>query len=380
MMIQCNSPIPLKRFLMLTHFPPMVCPWTFMSHEERYQRVVGQIEGLLLSQIQNGMVQGDAPLGFTYPDYSDWSQVQYHPGYGLRPNLSASRMITTRLENRGSATKYSLIVLTLWSILELFDQDSFVTKRELYYQHINHYRSQVAVDECVKVIACMLRIPRLHLRILSTSKGLFMGNIVFHNAQGIQVIGSHATPIPQDITGISQLASDAKFILVVEKDAVFQRLADDNFAVIYQPCLVITGKGVPDLNTRQFLYHLWTHLKIPVLALMDGDPFGLEILCTYRFGSLPMTWSQELLPVPIMKWIGIFPSDIHQFSREHLKPLSKVDCAKIRSLLQRPYVEAHPELKQEILIMKDHGWKAEIEAVDSVGDFVIRQILSQHWR
>lgn len=126
-----------------TQFPPLVCPWAFMSHEERYQRVVGQIERVLLSQIRNGLVQGETELSFTYPDYSDWSCVKYHPGYGLLPNMNSPKMVNTRLENRGSAAKYSLIVLTLWSILELFDQDSFVTKRELYYQHINDYRSQV---------------------------------------------------------------------------------------------------------------------------------------------------------------------------------------------------------------------------------------------
>jgi meiotic recombination protein SPO11 len=38
--------------------------------------------------------------------------------------------------------------------------------------------------------------------------------------------------------------------LLVEKDAAFQRLAEDRFFNTY-PCIIITGKGEADLATRQ---------------------------------------------------------------------------------------------------------------------------------
>jgi meiotic recombination protein SPO11 len=31
---------------------------------------------------------------------------------------------------------------------------------------------------------------------------------------------------------------------------------------------------------------LWKFLGVPVLALVDADPHGIEIMCVYRFGSL----------------------------------------------------------------------------------------------
>jgi hypothetical protein len=43
--------------------------------------------------------------------------------------------------------------------------------------------------------------------------------------------------------------SDAVFILLVEKDAAFMRLAEDRFYNTY-PCIILTAKGQPDVASR----------------------------------------------------------------------------------------------------------------------------------
>ena len=45
------------------------------------------------------------------------------------------------------------------------------------------------------------------------------------------------------------MQSDALFILLVEKDAAFMRLAEDRFYQTY-PCIIITAKGQPDVASR----------------------------------------------------------------------------------------------------------------------------------
>jgi meiotic recombination protein SPO11 len=47
--------------------------------------------------------------------------------------------------------------------------------------------------------------------------------------------------------------SDALFILLVEKDAAFMRLAEDRFYNTH-PCIIITAKGQPDVATRWGLF------------------------------------------------------------------------------------------------------------------------------
>ena len=49
--------------------------------------------------------------------------------------------------------------------------------------------------------------------------------------------------------------SDALFILLVEKDAAFMRLAEDRFYNTF-PCIIITAKGQPDVASRWGPYTL----------------------------------------------------------------------------------------------------------------------------
>ena len=53
--------------------------------------------------------------------------------------------------------------------------------------------------------------------------------------------------------------SDALFILLVEKDAAFMRLAEDRFYNTY-PCIIITAKGQPDVASRWA--HLWSSSRV----------------------------------------------------------------------------------------------------------------------
>jgi meiotic recombination protein SPO11 len=47
-------------------------------------------------------------------------------------------------------------------------------------------------------------------------------------------------------------AQYATWVLVVEKDAIFQRLTDDRIWELL-PCIIITARGMPDFATRIFL-------------------------------------------------------------------------------------------------------------------------------
>lgn len=48
---------------------------------------------------------------------------------------------------------------------------------------------------------------------------------------------------------VTDISSNAKFILLVEKDAAFMRLSEDRFYNTF-PCIIITAKGQPDVASR----------------------------------------------------------------------------------------------------------------------------------
>jgi DNA topoisomerase VI subunit A len=54
---------------------------------------------------------------------------------------------------------------------------------------------------------------------------------------------------------------------------------------------------------RLFLRKLKLTLKIPVLALVDSDPYGLKILSVYMKGSMNMSYDSSNLTTPGAHWI-----------------------------------------------------------------------------
>jgi meiotic recombination protein SPO11 len=127
---------------------------------------------------------------------------------------------------------------------------------------------------------------------VASEKGVVVGRLTFRE-DGDHIdcrrMGVGGKAIPPNIDKVDAIASDATFILLVEKDAAFMRLAEDRFYNTY-PCIIVTAKGQPDVATRLFLKKLKQELRIPVLALVDSDPYGLKILSVYMKGA----WSGRL--------------------------------------------------------------------------------------
>lgn len=74
------------------------------------------------------------------------------------------------------------------------------------------------------------------------------------------------------------------FTQVIEKDAIFNKLVEDDFH-LKQNAILITSKGFPDTYTREMVNILSEKCSINVFGMFDCDPFGIEIYCCFRFGS-----------------------------------------------------------------------------------------------
>lgn len=188
------------------------------------------------------------------------------------------------------------------------------------------------------------------------------------------------------IDKITDIRSDAEFIILVEKEAAYMRLAEDRFYNKY-PSIVITGKGQPDVATRLFLRKIRDQLKIPVLALVDSDPYGLKILSVYSSGSKSMSYDSSNLTTPDIKWLGVRPSDLDRYNLPaqcRLK-LTDTDRKMGEDLLKEDFVRKNPDWVAEIKLMLKKGEKAEIQALSSFGfqyiteQFLPRKLLDGGW-
>ncbi|XP_041497834.1 meiotic recombination protein SPO11 isoform X4 [Microtus oregoni] len=281
-----------------------------------------------------------------------------------------------------SVKKFALILKILSMIYKLVQSNTYATKRDIYYTDSQLFGNQAAVDNIIDDISCMLKVPRRSLHVLSTSKGLIAGNLRYMEEDGTRVqctCSATATAVPSNIQGIR----NAKFLLIVEKDATFQRLLDDNFCSRMSPCIMVTGKGIPDLNTRLLVKKLWDTFHLPVFTLVDADPHGIEIMCIYKYGSMSMSFEAHSLTVPAIRWLGLLPSDIKRLNipKDSLIPLTKHDHMKLDSILRRPYISCQPFWRKEMEMMADSKMKAEIQALTFLSsDYLSRVYLPNKLR
>ncbi|XP_075427746.1 meiotic recombination protein SPO11 isoform X2 [Ascaphus truei] len=341
-------------------------------------QVLAAIENIIQSVVAS-LSKNQAPV-LTLDNRSSWANIEFNDAVGLQMVKHCTTR-KVRSDSSKSAQRFALILKILSVIYKLVQSNTYATKRDIYYTDVQLFGTQSVVDNIINDVSCMLKFPRRSLHILSTSKGLLAGDLWFTEEDGSKVnCSSNSTGVlvPSNVEGITHMNTRAKFVLIIEKDATFQRLLDDDFCSRLGPCILITGKGVPDLNTRLFIRRLWDSFHVPIFALVDADPHGIEIMCIYKYGSVSMSFEAHHLTVPSIRWLGLLPSDLGRLNipKEAQIPLSVLDQRKLSSIQKRPYLSCQPLWKKELEIMAASGVKAEIQALTHLSyDYLSRVYL-----
>ncbi|XP_071964892.1 meiotic recombination protein SPO11-like [Antedon mediterranea] len=324
-----------------------------------------------IERIIESLQQNKAPA-VAFDSRTSWQNVSFSADVGLKLDKDKS-VSELRFDSINSTTRFALMLSLMSECYKLVQSNTFSTKRDIYYRDPQLFGSQSVVDELADNIACMLSVPRHHLHLLATSKGCLAGDLSFIEMDGNCVDCSTTTTgilVPSHVEGLTNIRSEAKFVLIVEKDATFQKLLDDGLLKRIKSCIIITGKGFPDINTRMMVRKLWDCFHIPIFGLVDADPHGIEILCVYKFGSKSYSFDSHNLTVPSIRWLGVLPSDIKhlQIRKESLIPLTKADMDKAGELIKRPYYKQIPKWMKEIQILLTSGYKAEIQTLTAISN------------
>ncbi|KAI9473801.1 MAG: Spo11/DNA topoisomerase VI subunit A [Benjaminiella poitrasii] len=201
------------------------------------------------------------------------------------------------LSSASSTKALARYISVLQMIYEAVAYKIMVTKRDMFYRDVPLFGTQAVVDIIVDDISCHFNVPRSSLNVSAASKGLVFGPIrikLKNNKmmdcmsihQGEECHDEQGTLIPP-INQILEIQCKANCMIVIEKEATFRYLVSIGFCEsLPQSCVLVTGKGYPDLCTRQFVkYFLTCYRDKPILALMDNDPHGLDIYATYKWGA-----------------------------------------------------------------------------------------------
>ncbi|XP_031744442.1 meiotic recombination protein SPO11-1 isoform X2 [Cucumis sativus] len=230
-------------------------------------------------------------------------------------NLSEGKDVLT-LQRESHVRRLDVLLRVLLIIQQLLGENRHSSKRDIYYMHPSIFTDQSVVDRAINDICILLQCSRHNLNVVSVGNGLVMGWLRFSEAgRRFDCLKkpNSAHFIPVQVEEVIDITSAADYILVVEKESVFQRLANDRFCSRNR-CIVITGRGYPDVPSRRFLRLLVDVLALPAFCLVDCDPYGFDILTTYRFGSMQMAYDAKYLKIPQLRWLGAFASDFEKYN------------------------------------------------------------------
>ena len=274
----------------------------------------------------------------------------------------------------------------------LLSEDRIASQRDLYYQLAGFFTG--GAGECnaeISFIACSLGLSRISLNIYAASRGFIVGHLQMLDDSGhwidLASLGRDGRTISGDMSDLRRpIRSDhARFILVVEKEGIYQELSDAKF-FHQQPCIMVTAHGVPDVATRALVSRLSNDLEIPVYALVDWNPGGVQVAFTYRFGSYSAQArnvpEKALYEISSFFWLGMHSDDARQVADEHKVPMSAGDLIRLNSLRTAPKTRHMPAVQAQLDRMEELNVRVELQALRHDGgvlvDYVTEKILKRH--
>ncbi len=304
------------------------------------------------------------------------SNVKYKPAVG-HFELSGKNKVRTLTVSTVRTFAQTLKMLSMSKLLVGSGRSS--TKREAYYQAYNWgevaFGSQEESDTVMDDIEAMLGVNReqLHFR-AAEHGGAISGELIVidkdrRTGKPVEIdcarFGSGAYSIPTIVEDL-KFKTDAKFILAIETNSMFERLVEESFFDTHH-CILVSMGGVPSRACRRFIRRLSDEKKIPVYVFTDGDPYGyFNIYRTLKVGSGNAAHLNEFFCVPQAQFIGVTPDDIDRYDLP-THPLKEVDIKRAKDAVKNdPFIRHHKP------------WQKAVEKILCKGVRVEQQALAKH--
>ncbi len=288
-----------------------------------------------------------------------------------------SATTTRQLFNLGQARNFMQTLLHGQGINELVDAGKTLSLRGMFYKGLHTvkgtkektFNDQTESDKVLEDLEVTLGALREELHIFAKKRGTMVGNItVIDNGDEINCrkmgSGGYAIPSICEPEVIQFKNVDADFILHVEKDTVWQRFNEDRFWETHN-CILTEGSGQPTRGVRRMLHRLHKEHGLPVICLLDCDPWGHYIYSVIKQGSISLAFESERLAIPEAKFLGIRAKDYEQceLSDDVQIELNDRDITRAKQIMAYPWFADHKPWQKEIKKMLSNGFKMEVESL-----------------
>jgi len=287
------------------------------------------------------------------------------------------RSATRNFFDLGKAKSFMQTVLIASGCKRLIDEGKTVSIRGLYYlsKHTipgtkeKTFNDQNESDPIIEDLEVALESLREELHVFASSRGTIAGNLTIVSRGdeiNLRRMGAGGFGIPgiaePDVLQFKKC--DARFILHVEKDTVWQRFNEDKFWQKHK-CILTHGNGQPPRGVRRLLHRMNAELGLPIYCLLDNDPWGYYIYSVIKQGSINLAFESRRMAVPSAKFIGIRSRDYEDYGlNDDVKiAVDDKDIKRAKQILAYPWFEGKREWKKEIEAMLKHGFKMEVESL-----------------
>ncbi len=298
--------------------------------------------------------------------------------------------------NVGHAKKFMQTLEVAKISKDLIDVDKHASLRDVFYMAkrtipdstINIVDEQKETDKAIEDLELITGFPREKLQVNANKMGSVAGKVVVED-KGDTIdwskLGSGGWSVPSNVEDITFKSCKAKYILYMEKAAVWERLHEDKFWD-KQNCIIMSSQGQTTRGIRRLLQRLSQELKIPIYVLTDYDPWGFYIYSVMKFGSISLAHMADVLAISEVKFLGILSDDIEKYGlKKHFIKLSDKDISRLKQIAQYDWFKNNKYWQNEFKMMKQFGAKAEIQALSSRGisfisdEYLPEKIKNKDW-
>jgi DNA topoisomerase VI subunit A len=281
------------------------------------------------------------------------------------------------LFNLNQAKQFMQTMLHASTIKEFIDADKSSSLRGVFYKakHTvagtkeNTFDTQDESDPILEDLEVALGALREELHIFADNRGAMVGNITIVD-KGDEIncrqmgSGGYAIPSIVEPDVIEFRKCNADFVLHVEKGTVWNRFNEDRFWEEHN-CILTHGGGQPPRGVRRLLQRFNQELKLPIICLLDCDPWGHYIYSVIKQGSISLAFESSRLAIPQAKFLGIRSKDYRQCGlAETVKiDLNENDIKRAREIAAYPWFSDHRGWQKEIDAMLSNGFKMEVESL-----------------
>jgi DNA topoisomerase-6 subunit A len=300
--------------------------------------------------------------------------------------------------NVSMAKKFMQTFLVSEACKELIDSGKTTSIRDLYYvtKHTigdtkqNTFEEQEESDPIIEDLEVTVDALREELHLFADPKGAMVGPItVVDSGDTIDLrrMGSGGWAVPSIVEEnvVTFRKHEAKYVLLVEKSAVWKRFNEDKFWK-RNSCIIVHGGGQPPRGVRRLVQRLHSELKLPVYVLVDNDPWGFYIYSVLKQGSINLAYESMRMAVPAARFVGLssFDKDKYQLPNNVSIKMNDGDSNRARQMLAYPWFK-QARWQREIQEMVRSGQKFELEALSRRGisfiteEYVPRKLKDRDW-